>query len=53
MCPSETDGEEPIEHRIDLVGHLDGVEVSCQEGLRDDKLGAEFLQAVESRRNES
>jgi hypothetical protein len=51
LGPAEADCQEPIEHRVDLVGDLDRVEMSGEHRLRYDQLGAELLQTIEIARH--
>jgi len=40
----QSHGQEPRDHRIDLIGHLDRVEVASQKRLGRHEMGAEPLQ---------
>ena len=51
LGPTEPDGQEAIEHRIDLIGDLDRVEMPGKHRLRHDELRAELLQTVEVARH--
>ena len=43
---AKTDSQEPLDHRIDLVSHFDGAEMSRQHRLGGDELRAQFLQTI-------